>query len=242
MHKHILTITGAACLALASAQAQNIVQNSGFESGTGNSFDTTDDWSNLGVGTQNRTPGQITARGQFAGAFVISDTFSGLVDNQYNVATAASDFDTSAFGPTVHFQNTGYTIQSDDSFDFSFNWNADPDWDDGTVDSQVRFVLYATSDNSATGTVEWSSIYESGASVTQGVAQAAGGTSSIVTSGAAGQELLVSIFGFDNDGTVPARGFATIDDIEVTVVPEPSAFAALAGILALGFVMFRRRG
>ena len=36
--------------------------------------------------------------------------------------------------------------------------------------------------------------------------------------------------------------FTTFNGAQFTVVPEPSAFAAIAGVMALGFVMVRRRG
>jgi hypothetical protein len=37
------------------------------------------------------------------------------------------------------------------------------------------------------------------------------------------------------------RGMAALDNVLVTAVPEPSTYAALAGLLALGFVVYRRR-
>lgn len=49
-------------------------------------------------------------------------------------------------------------------------------------------------------------------------------------------DTLVIGYGFGETG----RGF-TIDNVSVAVVPEPSTYAALAGLLALGLVAMRRR-
>tara|TARA_B110001469_G_C9617809_1_gene307739 strand:- start:151 stop:720 length:570 start_codon:yes stop_codon:yes gene_type:complete len=49
----------------------------------------------------------------------------------------------------------------------------------------------------------------------------------------------------NNSGTysygVELVAFPTVNGAEFTVVPEPSTYAALAGLLALGYVMVRRR-
>ena len=59
-------------------------------------------------------------------------------------------------------------------------------------------------------------------------------TSTVVSPEAVGQLLYLNIFGFQNDGAMSGNtGYARIDDITVSVVPEPSMFTLIAGLLAL---------
>jgi hypothetical protein len=53
-------------------------------------------------------------------------------------------------------------------------------------------------------------------------------------------------FSYDGDGLIGFAfsadgGFLDIDNLRITGVPEPSTYALLAGALAIGLVMFRRR-
>jgi uncharacterized membrane protein affecting hemolysin expression len=43
------------------------------------------------------------------------------------------------------------------------------------------------------------------------------------------------------DGATGATGNNRLDNITLTAVPEPSTYAALLGLLALGVVAYRRR-
>ena len=59
-------------------------------------------------------------------------------------------------------------------------------------------------------------------------------TSTVVSPEAVGKLLYLNIFGFQNDGAMSGNtGYARIDDITVSVVPEPSMFTLIAGLLAL---------
>ena len=86
---------------------------------------------------------------------------------------------------------------------------------------------------------------DSGTSTADGVYETVNDTSSVVAASAIGQTLFINFYGFQNNGLLSANtGFARIDNISVVsnaVVPEPSAYALLAGILALGVVFTRRR-
>ena len=67
-------------------------------------------------------------------------------------------------------------------------------------------------------------------------------TSTVVSSEAVGQLLYINIFGFQNDGAMSGNtGYARIDDITVSVVPEPSMFTLIAGLLALCSRLVSRR-
>jgi hypothetical protein len=59
----------------------------------------------------------------------------------------------------------------------------------------------------------------------------------ITNSGFSGADLFAG-FGGGNDSGSPIAAF---DNFAVTAIPEPSSFAALAGVLALGLVALRRR-
>jgi hypothetical protein len=217
-------------------QAQNLVTNGGFElgsgSGTTRSFDVTTTWFNRGTGDQT----QVARRES-------TDTgslFVGQINDRYDVVNATSDFDSAAFGPILHNYKTSYTIQTGDSFNFSYEWATAFDWNLGL--DEVRFVLFATDDDTLGGNVVWSSIHDSGTAAAAGTYETVSQTSSTVTAAAANQALFVNLYGFQNNGALSGNtGFARVDNVNVSVIPEPSAFALIAGVLMLGFTGMRRR-
>lgn len=234
--KKTLLLTGLLSgLSLTCVHGQNIVASGGFEdgfgSGTPRTFTETANWFNRGTGDQTnvarRTDGSAPA-----GSFI------GQINDRYDVVNAGSNFDASAFGDITHSQKTSYTINSGDTFSFSYDWQDRFNWNDGL--DEVRLALFATDDDTLGGNVVWSSVHDSGISTADGAFQGASGTSSTVTAAAVDQILFVNIFGFQNNGALSGNtGFAGIDN--VSVIPEPGSFALLGGLLALGVVVVRRR-
>lgn len=234
MKKLPLIIFGTASLALASLNAQNLVSNGGFETVTGSTpytFAELADWSNLGTGAATTGAAQVATPS-------MTGVNLGLVDNTYNR-------DGSSFGFRAHVQDTGYVIASGDSFNVSYDWrpsSANGSW--GPSD-ELRFILYATSDNTALGTQVWIEIFDSGTQTTLNTEYSVSDTSEIVTSGAVGQNLFVNFYGLRKTGSVPTTGgtagYAGIDEISVSVVPEPSAGALLFGFASLLLITRRRR-
>jgi len=48
-------------------------------------------------------------------------------------------------------------------------------------------------------------------------------------------------YGYDAQGNLTQRIASSVNSVEVSVIPEPSTYAALTGLAALGFVVLRRR-
>lgn len=234
----LLLASALSSLALTPSFAQNLVTNGDFESGGGSgterSFDVTSNWFNRGTGDQETQVARRELASPLTGSFI------GQINDRYNVVDATGDFDSSAFGAVTHSQKTSYTIQSGDSFSFSYDWQDRFNWNDGL--DEVRLVLFSTDTNTLAGNVVWSSIHDSGTSTVNNAFQEASGTSSTVAASAVGQDLFLNVFGFQNNGNLSANsGFAGIDNLSVSVVPEPASIALLGGFFALGFVMLRRR-
>ena len=115
-----------------------------------------------------------------------------------------------------------------------FRWNNALD--------EVRFVLFATDTDTLGGNVVWSSVMDSGIRQVEDEFESVSDTSSIVSLEAVGQLLFLNIFGFQNDGAMSVNtGYARIDDITVSVVPEPSTLTLIAGLLALCSRLVSRR-
>jgi hypothetical protein len=197
----------------ASLRGEDLVANGGFESGSGSgttrSFDVTDTWYNRGTGSDQTNNARRTNTDT-------GSAYVGQIVDRYNGTTAASDFDSAAFGTITHSQKTTYTITAGDQFSLSYVWQDAFNWNDGL--DQVRVVLFATSDNTLGGTVLWSSVMDSGFSTQNLTYEAVNALSSVVNGAAVGQSLFINVFGFQNSGGLSANtGFARIDDIQVDV-------------------------
>ena len=223
-----------------NAQVPLTINNAGFESGTGSNttrnFNATDNWFNRGTdGTA-----EIARRLYDTTGTLASGDYVGQITDRYNVLDASSDFDSAAFGDAVHSNKTSYTISSGDYFNIGYVWHDEFRWNNAL--DEVRFVLFATDTDTLGGNVVWSSVMDSGIRQVEDEFESVSDTSSIVSSEAVGQLLFLNIFGFQNDGAMSGNtGYARIDNITVSVVPEPSTFTLIAGLLALCSRLVSRR-
>lgn len=203
--------------AMASA---DLITNGDFETGTGLTFETTPNWFNRGTGGQ-------TANARGDNLNLGDSTRNAVINEQFTVD--------GGFGAIAHSQNTGHAIQEDDYFALSYDWRDASEWQDRDV---VRFVHFATADNTLAGTVVWSDTLDSGGRTSAATWESVSQETAVVNSAAVGQTLFVNFYGVDPLETGPA-GFARVDNITVEVIPEPGTFALLA--LAGGLIAFRRR-
>jgi hypothetical protein len=239
MRNKLITLVVISGLSVATLNAQELLDNGGFEDGTGSgttrNFDVTSNWYNRGTSDQTQT-----ARREETGT---GSLFVGQINDRYDVTTATSDFDSAALGTITHSQKTSYIIEAGDAFDFSYEWQDNFNWNDGF--DEVRLVVFATDDDTLGGSILWSSIADSGYSTAGATYETVTGTTSVVAAAAIGQSLFVNFYGVQTSSGLSANtGFARIDNLSVTsavVVPEPNTYALLAGTCALGFVMLRRQ-
>jgi hypothetical protein len=135
-------------------------------------------------------------------------------------------------------QNTGYTVSLGETFDLSFDWIPRFNW---RASDAFTWELYTTADNTAAGAV--SSIATGTVTGSaNGVAYAtitANGIGDVT--GSVGQELWIS-FATVDPGSYPPdpQGFARMDNVSLTAVPEPSTYALLGGFAALALALLRR--
>lgn len=132
--------------------------------------------------------------------------------------------------------NTGYTILSGDTFSFSFWYNGAFGWDEG---DQIAYQLFYTSDNTLGGAA--TAFYSGAVSATPGTSSANwqqfAATGIAATGGSTGKTLFVL---FTRGAGVTTNEFARVDQVALSVVPEPSVLG-LAG-LGLGCALaFRAR-
>ena len=239
MNKLVIILAAAAVAGFGTSYGQNLFLNPGFEDGTGSGatrdFNNTSNFFNRG----NSNDQTQAARRESTDT---GSSFVGQVNDRYNVITAISDFDSAAFGTVVHSQNTGHTISANEYFNLSYEWQDAFNWNDGL--DEIRFVLFATDNNSLNGNIVWSSILDSGTSTLDSTYEDVLQSSSVVDGAAVGQTLFVNFFGFQNNGVLSAStGFARLDNvsIEAAFIPEPSAFASVLGLGVLGLAIVRGR-
>lgn len=132
------------------------------------------------------------------------------------------------------YLDTGYDFTLGETFDFSFAYS----WHQFNGDPALRdidYQLFTTTTNDDSGTVE--TVLASG-SVTATTSLQTESISSSFTSGASGERLFVAF----TPTTEDSGNYFAVDEVNLTVVPEPSSFALLAGCFGLTWVMLRRRG
>lgn len=102
-------------------------------------------------------------------------------------------------------------------------------------------MLFTTDSNTLGGNVTWFSIHDSGLLSESGVWETVTAQSSVFNQSQPGRELFIAFYGFRRDGDVTSTGFASIDDIEVTVIPEPATVSLISGLLIITLAIVRRR-
>lgn len=135
--------------------------------------------------------------------------------------------------------NTGFDISLNDIFSLTFDAAGAFGWDSG---EQLDWTLFYTSDDTAGGTVTelaTASVLPAPDPGTGLVyATFASGNVTIVDSGAVGRDLWLALAPGAN---VDAGSFSRVDQVNLTVIPEPSTVALLGGSLALVVTLVRRR-
>lgn len=133
-------------------------------------------------------------------------------------------------------QNTGFVVSGTDSFDLSFDWNARANW---TTDDAIAYSLFTTSDNTSAGTITTIaqgsvSGFPSNTAVTIPASFTGIGT---VAGASVGQQLWIEfaydVSSYSGSGDRNAR----LDNVVLTVVPEPGSLA----LMALGGMCLMRR-
>lgn len=146
---------------------------------------------------------------------------SGLAIGALDISTSATAVEGSAISQTFSFAS-GLTQLS---FDYNFFTNEGDNLDYAYFAINGTKVSFATAASAATASSAYA--FETGVQNAVQVFTSSGTVT--LTFG------VVDINGFDVSSAV------SIDNIGLTAIPEPSAFATLAGSLALGFVALRRR-
>lgn len=242
--KKILYITGLSVGAVLSSQAQTLIAGFDFDSfpdanysdlGLGGSVNDGAAAAAFGTfsfqdgGTSNTFPAVQTGSGSLtANATLVSSVrvpgFNNTMDTSGNGWLQADDLGalSSADGGFFDFNiSTGGTLYED--FTFSF---AAAQSQGGTTQLNVEYSIDAGSSFIDLGDLSVSALESSG-----------------------GESLSVDALGFSASDVIFRVNFTDIatgtrfDNVQVsgTVVPEPSAFAAIAGVLVLGFAATRRR-
>ncbi|WFB35471.1 hypothetical protein P3T73_15065 [Kiritimatiellota bacterium B12222] len=135
-------------------------------------------------------------------------------------------------------QITDHVVGSDDLFTLTFDWAAAWAWDPG---DQVNWRLFTTDDDSVSGTVSVISAGFVNGSTGGGVPLTWNRNVNVLSDGgtvlgaSVGQKLMLEFTGSNNIGE-----FARVDNVNLTVIPEPSCFV-LVGLAGLAFCVWRHR-
>ncbi|MEM9347727.1 MAG: PEP-CTERM sorting domain-containing protein [Planctomycetota bacterium] len=186
------------------------VNNGGFEStGTGNLADA-DGW----VGTVGAG---VTA--------VRSDLPSPVGGNNAFIGFSGSG-GVSAFG-----RDTGHLLALGDVFEAEYDWRDAFGFDPG---ESVDMVLYYTTDDTIGGTRTTLFTFNSGSEATDSTyeTEVFGPTAALADAGAVGKKLFVSF-----EANADNNSFSRVDNIFLSVVPEPGSLA----LLGLGGLLISRR-
>lgn len=204
----------AACLASASflsgAEPQNLIQNGDFQSGAGVAFHSTPPWYNRGTGLNQA----VNARVDLGGG-----AYAATINDRYDAAAGK-------FGPTAHTQRTNHVIQAGDVFTLCYDWRPLDEYWQKRRDT-VRFVLYATADDTIGGREVWSvsltsDFFLGDIKVFKSVTQ----ETAVVGAAAVGKKLMVTFHGLDTeDGVGGKPHYARVDNIVLTAGGKTGAAA-----------------
>jgi len=135
-------------------------------------------------------------------------------------------------------QNTGHSVSGSDEYTLSFNWANASGWDGPDT---INWRLFTSSDNSLTGTItEIGSGSATDDNLTNLSYKTETDTFLAIPAASVGQQLWVEIYSATTtlNGNIPPQGeFARLDEVQLTVVPEPSSLA----LLGLGGLLIARR-
>lgn len=223
MTKSCITFLAATATFSSFAQAQtalidNTTRNGSFEiAADGNPFDGADNQiNNLEFWTTTASPIGTTAINQ--------------TQARNNQPTTAGDYraiigDNGAPFNGL-FMDTGYTVQSGDTFDLSFEYIPAFLWDSSDT---LEFYLY-TEANSGTpiyaGTI-------TGTTTADAFTVSGAGS---VNPADIGENLVIEF-----NYALSAGGFIGVDEVALTVIPEPSSYALVLGASLLALAVQRRR-
>jgi hypothetical protein len=198
------------------------VLNGGFESGTDEKASTTDNWDDLS--------GNDTGIRNQVGVNIPEGSWRGVAINRAGSERI----------PTV---DTGYTIQTGDTFSLSFLTGGAAGWNTNPVDTLA--TLYTSAGDIASFAVTPAFYVNSGT----GTYSSSGPLLANASAGSVGNSLQLRFETWDptlnaGDGglATTTNSFVAIDDVflEVTSVPEPST-TALLGLGGLALILRRRK-
>lgn len=190
---------------VADAQ-QNLVTNGDFETGSSTFFWGTPGWYNRGKAF-NQGVAARSDKNSIAGGY------SAGVTDRYDAAK-------SEFTSLAHSQITTHLIQPDDCYILSFDWRPLDEYWQRNRDT-VRFIVYATADDTLGGAVVWSAVVTS-----DFFRQPLGTVKTVVeelpcvNTAAHGKKLMIAFHGLDTvDGVNGNPHFAKVDNIVLSLNP-----------------------
>ena len=139
--------------------------------------------------------------------------------------------------------NTGYDVQlaDDGGFSLSLDWTGQSILAGWNADDDLEVALFTSSDDTLGGTLTqlWAGAFldTNGNDVFETISLTGIGS---VTAASAGKDLWLVI----SSGTAGAGSnneLASVDNVQLSTIPEPSAYGLLAGCLGLAVAMVRRR-
>ena len=227
--------------AVASASAALSITNGDFETGGGNNIDNVTDWfdpsnGTFWQGTWQTNAGFITPNG--TNVIVLGSYESGSVQNTASADAKVGNYLYQAIG----------TADGASSAQVTFDFGA-PNDDPGGRELGISVGIYAY-DGVGAFTAGDNFDLNGGGGVTlldsesfkltsTGVdGMISGFSATLDLSGAGSQQLFLR---FNNFRPANTESWPVLDNVSITAVPEPSAYAALLGGLSLAAVALRRR-
>lgn len=227
--KHSSTLLGAALgFALLSAPAHAavvLIDGTSPDYTRNGSFETNDFWQ----GSGSTLAGDLGIGG--SGGLAYRTNASGISDGSRYIVVEQRGFGA--------FQDTGHTLSLSETFNLSFFHGLHQSSSASQGDATIDWQLFTSTTNDNTGTVDQviasGSVLGNETTTPIEVSLSSIGT---VASGAVGDNLFISIT--SSYGASGTTSLYSVDEVNLTAVPEPSA-AALIALAGLGLLMRRRR-